>query len=71
MNQLLMITDSWFMAHGLPPDNRYVEWEPLTFGEVMLDDALPFPYYRLINVNDTFPSLTIGHLMLDDSLSWK
>ena len=34
--------------------NRYVEGEPLTFGYLMLDDALP--------------SLTFGYLMLDDPL---
>ena len=28
--------------------NRYVEGDLLTFGYLMLDDALPFPYYRLI-----------------------
>ena len=30
--------------------NRYVEGDLLTFGYLMLDDALGFPYYRLINV---------------------
>ena len=30
--------------------NRYVEGDLLTFGSLMSDDSLGFPYYRLINV---------------------
>ena len=30
--------------------DRYVEGEPLTFGYLMLDDSVGFPYYRLFNV---------------------
>ena len=35
---------------GCRGGNRYVEGDLLTFGYLMLDDALGFPYYRLINV---------------------
>ena len=30
--------------------NRYVEGDLLTFGYLMLNDSLGYPYYRLINV---------------------
>ena len=34
---------------GCRGGNRYVEGEPRTFGELMLDDSLP-SHYRLFNV---------------------
>ena len=30
--------------------NRYVEGDLLTFGYLMLNDSLGYPYYRLINI---------------------
>ena len=33
--------------------NRYVEGESLIFGYLMLNDALGYPYYRLINIGPT------------------
>ena len=35
---------------GCRGGNRYVEGEPFTFGELMSDDSLGSPYYRLFNV---------------------
>ena len=35
---------------GCRGGNRYVEGESLTFGYLMLDDSLGYPYYRLFNV---------------------
>ena len=47
---------------GCRGGNRYVEKEPLTFGELILDDSLGFPYYRLIDVG-WFPSFTYYRLI--------
>ena len=30
--------------------NRCVEWDLVTFGYLLLDDPIGFPYYRLFNV---------------------
>ena len=38
---------------GCRGGNRYVEGDLLTFGCLMLDDALGYPYYRLFNVRPT------------------
>ena len=35
---------------GCRGGNQYVERDLLTFGYLMLNDALGFPYYRLINI---------------------
>ena len=35
---------------GCRGGNRYVEGDLLTFGYLMLDDSLGYPYYRLFNV---------------------
>ncbi len=35
---------------GCRGGNRYVEGDLLTFGYLMLNDSLGYPYYRLFNV---------------------